>query len=83
MNAYASGFRCNQLALIYPWHEGLANSSATSFALSAMEGLNPVVDILCVDVFNNHLLCRSAPPNGEFARLLGPSRTLVSDAASA
>lgn len=83
MNAYASGFRCNELALIYPWHEGLANSFATSFELSAMEGLHPVVDILCVDVFDDHFSCRSANPDGEFAKLLSASRTLVSEAASA
>lgn len=50
MLAYVAAFRCPDVALIYPWHEGVARANETILELPEIEGLRPKVHIVCVDV---------------------------------
>ena len=50
MQAYAAAYRCNALALIYPWHADLAGSRETTFLLKNADGLSPAVSVVCIDV---------------------------------
>ena len=50
MHAYAAAFGCGELALIYPWHEGLSESRETSFDLPVRNGSSPRVSVVCIDV---------------------------------
>jgi 5-methylcytosine-specific restriction enzyme subunit McrC len=50
MHAYASAFECEDLALIYPWHDGLLESKETAFALPNAGTLRPVVRVICLDL---------------------------------
>lgn len=59
MQAYASAYQCEELALIYPWHSGLAGSKPTSLSLPPLGSLRPVVHMLCVDVQNDEFPLRS------------------------
>lgn len=49
MLAYASAYRCQDLALIYPWHEGIADAKPTAYALPQSGAHQPKVHLLCVD----------------------------------
>lgn len=53
MQAYAAAYRAERLALIYPWHSGLAGSRETVFALPAMDTLRPSVRIICIDIYRD------------------------------
>ncbi|MEO8622476.1 MAG: hypothetical protein ABI625_15500 [bacterium] len=55
MHAYAAAFECQNVALIYPWHEGLAGSKETAFELPRVGTTSPVVTIVCVDVGQEHM----------------------------
>lgn len=70
MQAYAAAYGCEELALIYPWYEGLAGSRPTSLRLSALGNRHPVLHVLCVDVATDDLTLGSFGA-GEVARLLG------------
>jgi len=59
MHAYATKYQCGDLALIYPWHEGLSGSKVTTFELPPIGEIRPRVDILCVDVHSDSLDLRS------------------------
>jgi 5-methylcytosine-specific restriction enzyme subunit McrC len=73
MHAYASAFRCESLALIYPWHEGLRAARETAFELPAIGAIRPVLSVLCLDVQSDALVLRRGAGAGEFAALLGPN----------
>lgn len=49
MVAYALAFRCERLALIYPWHSGIEGSRETTLRLPEMNGLSPRLSVVCVD----------------------------------
>ena len=49
MNAYASAFGCDRLALIYPWHDGLSHAKPTVFELRS-GGAVSNLEVICVDV---------------------------------
>ena len=53
MHAYAAGYRAERLALIYPWHGGLAGSRETVFELPAIGESRPSVHIVCVKIDHN------------------------------
>jgi 5-methylcytosine-specific restriction enzyme subunit McrC len=55
MLAYASAYRCDNLALIYPWHEGIAHAKPTSYALPQIDAHRPRVHLLCVDTPAEHI----------------------------
>lgn len=50
MLAYAAAYRCENLALIYPWHSGLVGSAETRFELPPIGDLHPTLSIVCVDM---------------------------------
>lgn len=50
MHAYAAAYPCDRLALIYPWHTGLAQSKETSLQLPGIDGSRSVVHVVCIDV---------------------------------
>jgi 5-methylcytosine-specific restriction enzyme subunit McrC len=70
MHAYASAFRCEDLALIYPWHRGLAGAKETSVKLPEVSGIQPLIRILCVDVNEDEFRPRGPCAATVFARLL-------------
>lgn len=49
MLAYASAYRCENLALIYPRHEGIKNAKPTIYALPQIDAYRPKVHLFCVD----------------------------------
>ena len=53
LHAYAAAFECEHLALIYPWHGGLAESYETAFELPALGALRPVVSVMCVNLHSD------------------------------
>lgn len=48
--AYAAAYRCDNLALIYPWHSGLVGSTETRLQIASMGDLRPVISIICLDL---------------------------------
>lgn len=73
MNAYATAFRCTELALIYPRHHGLTAAVDTEFLLPPVNGIAATVRVLGVDVDDDRLPLRMGDPSGLVGRLL--SRT--------
>jgi 5-methylcytosine-specific restriction enzyme subunit McrC len=71
MNAYAAAFQCERLALIYPWHSGLAAAKSTSFELPQIGTLRPVVDVVCVDVHDDSFRLVSGQDTSDYRVLLG------------
>lgn len=55
IHAYASAYQCRELALIYPWHDSLAQAVGGEFRLPSIEGHSPVVRVLCLDVNDDAL----------------------------
>jgi 5-methylcytosine-specific restriction enzyme subunit McrC len=53
MHAYATAFGCEHLALIYPWHSGLAGSRETTFELPLSGERRSVVSVVCIDLRND------------------------------
>jgi 5-methylcytosine-specific restriction enzyme subunit McrC len=58
MHAYASAFQCNDLALVYPWHDALVDTAGAAFRLPGVNGLSAVVSVLCLDVHDDELPLR-------------------------
>lgn len=54
MLAYASAYRCDKLALIYPWHEGIAHAKPTSYVLPQIDAHRPTVHLLSVKTQGDH-----------------------------
>lgn len=55
MLAYAAAYRCENLALIYPWHSALAGSAETQFELPSLGEIRPILSIVCVDMRSSEL----------------------------
>jgi 5-methylcytosine-specific restriction enzyme subunit McrC len=73
MQAYAAGYRAERLALIYPWHSGLAGSRETVFDLPAMGELRPSVRVACIDIHRPFAEARGAQDIPELGVLLDGS----------
>lgn len=58
MIAYAAAFRCEQLALIYPWHRGLAAVRETVLELPCIGDLRPRLTMVCLDPGDGRLEIR-------------------------
>jgi len=58
MLAYAAAFRCERLALIYPWQPGTIPSGSNSLKLPEIAGVEPILDIICIDVGDDRWLSR-------------------------
>lgn len=58
MHAYASAFRCRELALVYPWRSELARAGGVEFRLPVVDGRAAVVTVLCLDVHDDALPVR-------------------------
>lgn len=59
MNAYASVYPCGDFYLVYPWHEGLAGASNTSFVMRGSRDSQTRLHVVCVDVGEDGLPPRS------------------------
>lgn len=59
MNAYASAYSCSDFYLLYPWHDGLAGASNTSFFLRGHRNTPTRLHVLCLDVAEDGLPVRS------------------------
>lgn len=59
MNAYASAYSCSDFYLLYPWHDGLAGASNTSFVLRGHRNSPTRLHVLCLDVAEDGLPVRS------------------------
>ncbi len=70
MNAYATAFRCAELALIYPRHGGLTAAVDTEFRLPPVNGISATVRVLGVDVDDDRLPLRMGGSSGFIGRLL-------------
>lgn len=55
LHAYAAVFKCEHLALIYPWDERLVGARETTFELPSSGGVKPRVTVLCLDVAQDDL----------------------------
>jgi len=55
LNAYASAFDCEELVLLYPWHQGLQAAQPTVFHLPEVRGRHPRLHVACIDVSRNEL----------------------------
>ena len=55
MLAYSTAFRCADVALIYPWHEGLAEVRDTIMEFPDISGFRPRLNVICIDVGVDHL----------------------------
>jgi 5-methylcytosine-specific restriction enzyme subunit McrC len=58
MHAYATAFRCTDLALIYPWRSDLAGTVETEFHLPLARGRLATLRVVCVDVHDDALPVR-------------------------
>lgn len=54
MLAYASAYRCDHLALIYPWHDGIDHAKPTSYTLPRIDAHQPTVHLLSVKASAGH-----------------------------
>ncbi|SFL90650.1 McrC family protein [Variovorax sp. OV329] len=72
MNAYATAFRCSELALIYPRHDGITAAVDTEFRLPPVNvnGTSATVRVLGVDVDDDRLPLRMGDSSGLVGRLL-------------
>jgi 5-methylcytosine-specific restriction enzyme subunit McrC len=68
--AYGAAFECEHLALIYPWHSGLAGSEETTFELPPVGTLQPVASVMCVDLHNDSFRLVRGQGMSEFSTLL-------------
>lgn len=69
LNAYGSVYPCKELALIYPWHAGLSEGTATTYELRSHNGDVKRLHLFCIDVAEDGLPIRHAPSDECFARL--------------
>lgn len=58
MHAYATAFRCADLALIYPWRDDLTAAVSTELRLPTSDGRPATLRIVCVDVHDDALPVR-------------------------
>ena len=70
MNAYATAFRCTELALIYPWYAGLTAAVETEFRLAPVNATSSIVRVLGVDVDDDRLPLRMGSSSGYIGQLL-------------
>lgn len=56
--AYALAFKCNNLALIYPWYSGLEDSLDTVFTVRAAAGHDVRINVICLNLGLNFLRAR-------------------------
>ena len=69
INAYAAAYPCKEVALIYPWSEGLAGALASSYQLPDASGRAPLLHVICVDVEKDGLPLRLSSESPVFANL--------------
>ncbi|WNM63368.1 McrC family protein [Candidatus Nitrospira neomarina] len=74
MQAYAAAYSCENLALIYPWHSGLAGSKETAFELPRVGEMQPVVHILCIDLHSDPFVLIRGLNMSELVKLLPRGR---------
>lgn len=70
MNAYATAFRCSELALIYPLHRGLKAAIDTEFRLPQVNGISASIRVLGVDIDDDRLPLRVGSSSGHIGQLL-------------
>ena len=60
LHAYASVFACEQLALIYPWSDTVADANETIFELPSGSHLKPKLTVIGLDVMHDDFPLRIA-----------------------
>ena len=70
MTAYATAYRCTELALVYPRHHGLTAAVDTEFRLPPVNGISATVRVLGVDVNDDRLPLRMGSSSGYIGQLL-------------
>jgi 5-methylcytosine-specific restriction enzyme subunit McrC len=73
MQAYAAAYQCEDLALIYPWHDGLKDARETVFHLPKIGEIEPRLSVLCVDVHEDGLSLSGSDRNSRFSEILASS----------
>ncbi|SDY21187.1 5-methylcytosine-specific restriction enzyme subunit McrC [Lysobacter sp. yr284] len=69
LNAYASVYPCEEVALIYPWHRGLEGAHPTAFRLPGAGARQPLLRVVCIDVGSDDLPLRAVAASSRLARL--------------
>lgn len=70
MQAYAAAYQCEDLALIYPWHDGLEDTVETTYHLPPIGNLQPKLAVLCVDVQSDEMPLRRGSMGSHFSKLI-------------
>lgn len=70
VNAYAATYPCREVALIYPWHGGLAGAASLSYRLPLVAGRQPLLHVICIDVEEDALPIRITSDSATFASLV-------------
>lgn len=69
MQAYASVYPCEEFALVYPWHVGLAGARPTTLRLPRVGDREPFLSVFCIDVASASMAAHG-PATGTIATLL-------------
>ncbi len=70
MNAYAAAYGCEEVTLIYPWHEGLEGAHPTLYRLPPAGGREVNLHVVGVDVGMDGLPFRMVAGDSRLGRLL-------------
>jgi 5-methylcytosine-specific restriction enzyme subunit McrC len=76
MHAYSTAYECQNVALIYPWHRGLASSRETSFEIPAPCGGVARITVVCIDVSSDSFTLARGAGAAEFGPLLHANRAV-------
>ena len=69
LNAYAGVYPCEEVVLIYPWHDGLNGAHPTVFTLPYAGQRKPSLHIVCVNVGLDALPFHSFSGGSQFGRV--------------
>lgn len=50
LHAYAAGYHCTNLCVVYPWHAGLRTAAESVYRLPRIGDVAPTVTVVCIDV---------------------------------
>lgn len=70
MNAYAAAYPCEEVTLIYPWHDGLEGAHPTLYRLPPNGGREAILHIVGVDVGADGMPFRMVAGDSRLGRLL-------------
>lgn len=70
LNAYAGSYPCDEVVLIYPWQEGLADARASSYCLPPVGRRRPILHVVCANVEDEAMPLHFTAGSAHFARLV-------------